>query len=203
VSFNTITINDSNHVFVARYKRYTIKLLDTRLKEGSNLLLYHNNTLIKKVNCNSDFFSTYLLPTLYISDVNGDGRVDFKLITWNVGAAGLASSRAYVFYLFNKGNNRFSLISYADFFFYNERQFARDGKYEIIGQTLANYKEHSYWLFDLYSYKNGKLINVSSKYGYPIAVPYLYNETFKPTIKIPKADLHRLSLKLPEFYTSN
>ena len=203
VSFKNIEANDSNHVFVAKYKNYKIKLLDTRLKDSSNLLLYFKGRLIKKAKCNSDFFSTYLLPSLYISDIDDDGRIDFKFITWNVGATGLGGSRAYVFYLFNKGNNRFSLISYADFFFYRQFQFDSDGRYEIVGQTLVNYQGHHYWLFDLYNYNDGKLINVSKKYGYPIAVSYLYNETFKPTNKIPKKDLERLSLKLPEFYDSN
>lgn len=78
-----------------------------------------------------------------------------------------------------------------------EYEFNFDGNHLIIGESLAYYKGHDYWLFDLYTYKNGNFVNVSKKYNYPIAIPYLNKETFKVTNKIPQKDLDKLSLKFP------
>lgn len=212
VLFKTISVNGSTNVFVAKYKGYRIELLELRLKDSSNLLLYYKNKLIQKIK-GDDFLSPYIQENqpLYISDINGDGLVDFKFASANIGASGLASYRIFMFYLFNRGKNKFSLISFGDFFDGSregygspkEYQFQTGGKYEIIGQSLAHYKDHNYWLFDLYNYKNGRLVNVSKKYNYPIAVPYLFKETYKVTNKIPKKQLEQLSLKVPEFYNAN
>jgi hypothetical protein len=202
VLFKRIAVTEKNNVFIANYKDYKIELLELPLKDSTNLLIYRNSKLIQKIK--SDIFLyPYLDEMLYVADIDGNGLIDFKFTSGNVGASGLASSRVFKFYLFNKGNNRFLPIVLGDFFSYKERQLLPGKSYVIVGQSLAEYKGHNYWLFDLYIYKNGKIVNVNKQYGYPIAVPYLFDEVFKPTNKIPKKELERLSLKVPDFYTVN
>jgi len=190
------------NVAVARYKNYRVELLESRLKDSCNLLLYFKDRLIKKIN-GDDFVSTYLDGPLQIADIDGDGKFDFKINIWNVGAAGLASSRESKIYLFNKGDNKFSKTEILDFFPHMERDINKKGKYEIIAQSLAEYKKHNYWIFNLYQYKNGKLINVSRKFGYPIAVPFLFKDTYKVTHRIPKKEMKRLSLEQEKDYLLN
>lgn len=187
------------NIAIARYKNYRIELLEHSLKDSSNLLVYFKDKLIKKIKW-GEFVSTYLDGTLQIADIDGDGKLDFKINVWNVGAAGLASSRESKIYLFNKGNNKFSKIEILDFFPHVERDINNKGKYEIIAQGLAEYKKHNYWIFNLYQYKNGKLVNVSSQFGYPIAVPFLFKDTYKATHRISKKELQRLSLEQEKDY---
>lgn len=187
------------NVAVARYKNYRIELLEHPLKDSSNLLVYFKDKLIKKIN-RGEFVTTYLDGPLQIADFNGDGKLDFKIIIANVGAAGLASSRESKIYLFNKGNNKFSKIEIFDFFRNSERDIDHKNRYEIIAQSLAEYKKHNYWLFNLYRYKNGKFINVSKKFGYPIAIPYLFRDTYEVTHRIPKKELQRVSLEQEKDY---
>lgn len=200
VSFNVLK-GKTNYTDVAyaKYKDYRVELLERRLKDSSNILIYFKNKLIQKIN-GDIFVSTYLDGPLYIADYNHDGLIDFKIVVANVGAAGLASSRETKMYLLNKGDNKFAYIYFCDFFNNKERDIDHKGRYEVIAQSLAEYKGHNYWLFDLYNFRNDKLVNVSSKYGYPIAVPYLFKETFKPTNKIPRKELKRLSIKRLESY---
>jgi hypothetical protein len=202
VLLKRIARTEKSNVFIANYKDYKIELLELPLKDSTNLLIYRKKKLIQKIK--SDIFLyPYLDEMLYVADIDGNGLIDFKFTSGNVGASGLASSRIFKFYLFNKGGGRFTPVILGDFFSYKERQLLPGKGYAIIGQSLAEYKGHNYWLFDLYEYKNHKIVNVSKQYGYPIAVPFLYNETFKPTNKIPKKELKRLSLKVPDFCTVN
>jgi hypothetical protein len=203
VSFKTSDINDSTQMAVASYKNYTIKLIEVGGLDGGSILLYFKNKLIKKAD-GAFARITYATFPLYIEDINNDGRFDFIIATYYGGAAGLASSNIFTTFFSNKGNNRFSSVSYGSFYSgpQKEYQFNHDGKYEIIGQSLVRYKQHNYWLFDLYNYKNGKLVNVGKKYNYPIAVPYLNKETFKATNKIPQKQLQKLSLKQPNLFSA-
>ena len=51
-----------------------------------------------------------------------------------------------------------------------ERDFDGDGNYEIIVQSFQSYGYHNYFLFNLYNYKDGQLVNVNNKTNYPIMV---------------------------------
>ncbi|MBS1533071.1 MAG: hypothetical protein JSU01_22410 [Bacteroidetes bacterium] len=185
---------------VARYKNYTVKLVDGTLDDGGIIELYFKNRLIKKLD--GDFVNmTYITDFLYVEDVDNDGRPDFIIYTYPGGCGGLACSNIYTTYLINSGEDNFQAISYAGFYYRPQKEYAFNGRYKIIGESLATYKGHNYWLFDLYIVKNGKLVNVSKQYGYPIAVPFLYNQTFKQTHKIPKDQLARLSLKEPDLFS--
>ena len=191
VSFKIIKVIGATQMAVANYISYTIKLVEGRF-DGS-ILLYFKKKLIKKINGDFESFIQLTFP-LYIEDVNGDGKFDL-IIDSNGGGSGLASSNISSTYLANEGYNHFRATIYPGFYRKPQKEydFNHDGNCNNR-PSLAYYKGHNYWLFDLYTYKTGKLINISKKYNHPIAVPYLYKETFEATNKIPKKDLQKLSL---------
>ena len=90
-----------------------------------------------------------------------------------------------------------------DFFENKERDLNGDGIFEIIGQSYLSYKNHAYWVFDLYNYKNGQLVNVSRKFNYPVLVQYLYNENYQITNNITRNKMKQFAVKLPRDYSSN
>jgi hypothetical protein len=194
---------DTTSVDYAHYKNYTIKLVrDKSAQLGGKILLYYKGKLIKTADGHFGMIRSADFP-LYIEDVNGDGIPDFVFKTFNSAGTGLAGAHIYNTWFIKKSNNDFQTIQFQSFYDKPERQYKFDGKgnYITIGQSLTFYKRHSYWIFDLYQYKNGKLINVSEEYNYPVAVPYLDKETYTPTNKIPKKQLERLSLKQANFFS--
>ena len=147
------------------------------------------------------FFSTLnLSEPVRIANINGDSLKDIKLIVPYMGC-GLASNNVRVIYLFQKPNNKFTKISYMDMSYPNieERDINTDSNYEIITKTLRGYKDHNYWLFNLYNFKDSSFINVNEKFNYPIMVQYLYRRNYAPS-QISKNILEKLSSKLPEEY---
>jgi hypothetical protein len=198
-------VHDSTNIAIARYRNYKIEALGNPLKNGNNILLYYKNNIIKETR------GVFRLDNGVASDLSPlfiyhqKDRLVFIIKYYNMDGSGLAGSHVGKVYLVDRGRNNFSATSFGDFWDKPDRQYAlkSDENYAIIGKSYVVYKDHSYWVFDLYNFDDGKLINVSNKYGYPIAVPYLYKETFKSTNKISRKELHKLSLKLPEFYTSN
>jgi hypothetical protein len=195
--------NDSSRIAIAKYRHYRIELLEERLKDSSNILLYYNNKLIKRSIIDFDILVSALDEPLYVGDINGDGQPDFKVTFYNGAGSGLASSRVCRLYLFGKGHNQFQKIFFTDFYDLSnkERDFNNDKNYEIVGQRYLSYKSHAYWSFDIYSYKNGQLINVSQKYNYPIVTKAFTSKPSNQIIKkFTKAELKTFSLKLPEFY---
>ena len=185
----------------AFYKDYKIVFLgdSDRLADSSNILLYHHNYLIKKVkteaSVNNDFFN----EPIRVGDIDGNGNLDFKIVIWNNGC-GAAGDYAVKIYLINRGKDIFSSFSFFDLYNNVERDFDNNGKHEIVGQVYQQYKLHAYYIFDIYSIKNGQLVNVSNKYNYPIVVKDLWDPTYKVTHKIPKAALLKLSSKFPTDY---
>lgn len=191
----------SSYIAVARYKTYRVEVLEDTLQDGSNILLFHNNKLVKRAKDSTHWIPMPLYP-LYI--YHNEDRINF-LVAYHNDGNGLAAYHICKVYLSNVSRNNYQVMSYLDFYQKPscQYQFSENSSYEIVCQSLAEYKGHNYWLFDLYNVENGQLVNVSRKYGYPIAVPYLLKETFTPTNKILKSELSKLSLKLSEFYTSN
>jgi hypothetical protein len=102
--------------------------------------------------------------------------------------------------MYSDKKGKFDMVFFMDFFSGDERDFDGDGKFEIIGRNLIPYNEHNYWLFDLYHYTRGRLVNVSKVYKYPIAIQYLYRDNVIPTNSISKKKLAQLSAKYPRFY---
>lgn len=140
--------------------------------EYSALEIYWNNKLVKAFKVGTSSISEPL--PVFKEDINGDGLNDLKIIVPNYGC-GAFNYHCKTIFLFQQKNGTFKEIIYTDIFeeFENkpERDLNNDGKYEIITQTFQHFGKHNYWLFNIYNYKNGKLMNVNNLAGYPIMIP--------------------------------
>lgn len=193
-------------MFFANYKNYRLELTGKWIninEDRSKFFLFYKNKLIKTGWSYIDDNMLRQLEPLYIADINGDGLSDFKIAAAN-DASGLAGSRVTKIFLFAQDKSHFKMISFGDFYGHSNKEydFNNDGNYEILGQNYVSYKNHGYWSFDLYNYKNGTLVNVSSKYGYPIMTPFSYSKVdYNVTNRISKKRMKQFSLKLPDLYT--
>jgi hypothetical protein len=174
--------------------------------ENSNLRVFQNK---KEIDKHSIAFlyvlNSYVTPdSVFIGDFNGDRFMDLKIFLPNRLAAGSYNSYAQIIYLFQKGDGTFRPISFSDYFerFYNrlERDFDKDGNFEIITQTYQKIDGHSYWCFNLYNYSAGGLINVNSKANYPILIQILNRVNFKITKNLTKDKMLKQAINLPSDY---
>jgi hypothetical protein len=136
---------------------------------------------------------------LFIADFNGDGMKDAKIVCFYMGS-GLASMNVRVFYFFQKSDKEFTKISFDDKMDSNrfERDINGDGNFEIITQTLKEYNSHSYWVFNVYNFKNDRLVCVNSKMNYPIMIQFLYHENFTISKKISRLTLKAYQSETPD-----
>ena len=182
-------------------KKYMFKFTAPAAADGCNLFLYLNGKPIKRMIVDDQFNGFIQQGLLYIGDINGDGLTDFKIAYPNNGS-GLAGSLIKKIYLFNLGKNKFQKISFMDFAWDYERDFNGDGKFEIFGQGYLSYQNHAYWVYDLYSYQKGKLVNVSKTYNYPILIQFLGSrENYKITDKVSRLAMKQFSKALPRNYS--
>jgi hypothetical protein len=146
-------------------------------------------------------FNPIGLDSVRVADINGDGLMDIKVVSPYMGN-GTASLNVKVIYLFQRQDHSFNVISFDDKSYPNrpERDFDNDGNYEIITMNLVGHEEHSYWLLNLFNYKNDELINVNSKANYPIMIQYLFRENYEITNKISRKKMKDFELKLPDSY---
>lgn len=167
---------------------------------NSIIQIFRNNTLIQKIDEDMSFVPIGI-DTLRIADINGDGLMDIKLISAYMGN-GTASLNVRVIYLFQRPNHNFIKISFNDKMNNNrpERDFDGDGNYEIITMNLLGYENHSYWLFNLFNFKNDELVCTNTKYNYPIMIQYLYRDNYEITNKISREKMKGFSLTLPDDY---
>jgi hypothetical protein len=151
-------------------------------------------------------FDINVFSPVRIADINGDGVLDCKLLIPYMGN-GLAALNTRIIYLFLHKDNKFTKISYLDMINSDhagdnrsERDFNNDGNYEIITTSLINYGNHSYWVYNLYNFKNNDLVNVNNKYNYPILIQFLNRENFKITDKISRQKMKDYASAEPEQY---
>ena len=133
-----------------------------------------------------------------VADINGDGLKDVKFVIPYMGN-GLAALNVKVIYLLQTKDQKFVKISFYDKMDKNrpERDFDGDGNFEIITMDLQEYKNHNYWTFNIFEYKDGQLINVNEKDNYPIMIQFLYKENYKITDKIDRQKMKSFAIKLP------
>lgn len=197
-------IQSSNHdtlKLICKYGDYKLQLRNDTINYSTLLRLYLKNRIIKEVALDVD--SYFANDTVEVADIDHNGFPDFKFIVYNNGS-GLAGSLVSKIFLFNHGRDKFKVISFMDFSENKERDLNGDGDFEIIGQSYLSYKNHAYWVFDLYNYKNGKLVNVSHKFNYPILTRFLYSRyDYAITNKISRKTMKRFSVKLPRRYSGN
>lgn len=189
-----IVISDFNKKASLKIKQ-ELKLSLPDSIEYSKLEIYINNKIIKEFEVGTRSISEPL--PVFMGDINGDGLNDLKIIFPNYGCG------AYNYYcqtvlLFQNKNGTFNDIIYTDIFeeFENkpERDFNHDGKFEIITQTFQSFGKHNYWLFNLYNYRNGKLVNVNNLADYPIMIPL---ESHSVSKKISRKKMKEFEIKSP------
>lgn len=141
---------------------------------------------------------------VYIEDINGDGRKDVKIFVRGYGCCGAYNFYARVIYLFQNSNGTFTKTAFTDLAmeYKNkpERDFDGDGNYEIIVQSFQHFGQHNYFLFNLYNYQNGQLVNVNHKVNYPIMVQLLWRENYAVTRQISRKKMKGFEKKLPDDY---
>lgn len=180
----------------------TVQITSFSKKENSLFRIYKNNKHLQTI------FEPYaigrnfgmLIDTIYIADINGDSLADVKICCW-YGGCGIASLNERVVYLFQQPDNTFKKVSYIDMSPCErlERDIDGDGIFEIITMDLIYHKNHSYWCFNLFNYKDNQFINVNNKADYPIIIQYLFRENYKITNKISKEKMKSFAIDLPEY----
>lgn len=188
--------------FYANKDSITIQLTSHTEKwsENSKIQIFRNSAQTQLLLEDIAFYPV-ALDTLCVADFNSDGLKDLKIITSYMGN-GTASLNVRVIYLFQQADQSFKKISFNDKMSVNraERDFDRDGNFEIITMDLISYENHNYWLYNLFNYKNAELVSVNSKHYYPIMIQFLYRDNYEITKKISKKKLKSFALPLPNDY---
>ena len=146
----------------------------------------------------------YLLPEsltqpVRVADINGDGRMDIKLVVNAVGG-GAVRGLVRLVYLFGQPGGGFDKVSFLSFHDGPERDFDGDGNYEMLVRELVSYRGHSYWSFNIFHYSDGKFVNVSPRYGYPVLIQFLNKPNYQVTTKITPREARQFLLKQPREY---
>jgi len=178
----------------------TILLTSFELKFDSSFIrIFRNNLQIQEAFEPVFFIETNVsTEPLQIGDINGDTLNDIKLNFPYMGN-GLASLNQRVIYLFQKEDETFTKISFLDKMgkHSTERDFNGDHNFEIITMRLNDYKEHNYWTFNVYNFKNNNLININDKFDYPIMIQFLYRDNYTITNKISRVKMKDFTDKVP------
>jgi hypothetical protein len=137
-----------------------------------------------------------------VSDINGDGYKDVKLIQQGTGN-GVMGMLVKVLYLFQKSDALFQKISFDDMVFEGhraERDVDNDGNHEIITMNLEYANGHSYWAYNAFEYSNENLRNVNYKVGYPMVIQYTYKRNYKITQHMSKLQMKKYEREFPAGY---
>jgi len=126
-----------------------------------------------------------LLPQVYRFDIDGNGLQDF-IVLLQIGVNTLM--RGTDIYL-QKIEGGYQKISYEgsgngieDFVDIN-----RDGRYEVIILDIYSGEKHSYFVYDVYDFKDYGLVNVDSKFkGFPKFVWMTNKPNDKDTVHLTK-----------------
>jgi len=169
----------------------------TLAADSSSIYIYHNGKLFQKLIDESGFDVLHCPDRVYVGDLNNDSIPDIKVTIPNTMGCGLAGELLTKIYFISTPNGTYRKYTFTDFSNHTERDFDGDGQFEIIGMAHDYYMQHSYWVFDLYSFKNKHLVNVSDKYGYPIMIQHLYVENHVVTNKIPREKMREFSQLKP------
>jgi hypothetical protein len=196
--------------FFKNHDALTLKYVFEQNGDSSILSLYRNKKYIQKFiapGFDMSFMDTVDMDdSVRIADINGDSLNDIKIFIPNNMRCGAYNDYAHVIYLFQKPNGRFNNIMFYDAFYGNsddiinrpERDFDGDGNYEIITETFTGVGDHNYWSFNIYNYRDGKLVNVNEKAGYPLMYQLLYRMNYSVTNRIKRDRMKLFSLKQPD-----
>lgn len=170
--------------------------------DSSYITVFKNGRQLQRFFEPMFFYDTNLSEPIMLADINDDKLQDIKLIIPYMGN-GTASLNTRVIYLFQQKSKGFTKISFMDKMNGEnrpERDFNGDGNYEIITMTLKSYENHSYWLFNLFNFKNDDIVSTNNKYNYPILIQFLYRDNFKITNKISRQKMKDFEQTKPQEY---
>jgi len=192
----TLTLNK----FYQNKDSLTIQLssfLDAN-KDSSYIRIFRNKHQIQKIFEPMRYLSYAIWGPLIVADFNNDSLNDLKLnISYMSNGLGMISR---IIYLLQTKEGLFKKISYDDNLGNGnrpERDFEKNGKFEIITMTLNNYNKHNYWTFDLFEFVNDELRNVDDKFEYPIMVQFLKKPNYRVTDEISKEKMNDFKLIIP------
>jgi hypothetical protein len=145
-----------------------------------------------------------LYDSLSFGDINNDSLIDIKIMAW-CGGNGLAAYYHRVVYLFQRPDGTFYKSSFLNMELadYPERDLDGDGNCEIIASHHEYYKDHSYWVFNVYRYDGDQLRCVNNEFHYPILVQMLYRMNYQITDKVTRMEMKKFERKVPDEFSQN
>lgn len=190
---------DSSFIGSASYKKYKLIFKQQRAYKNIDVAIFYNGKVTSNLHLALSEVVLAVCDTIYMADIDGNGKPDFKFILQYNGS-GLAGSLSHKVLLFNSNSNRFKAKCYIDFFDGPERDFNNDGKYEIIGQVYESYQGHAYMVYNLFNYIKGSFHNVNKLANYPIMIQYLERENYKITDKISRKGMKQFSVRDIDYF---
>ena len=169
--------------------------------EQSSIRIFRGQTQIQKLTEDMAFGTHNIFEPIRVTDLNNDGLKDLKLIIPYLGN-GVAALNVRVIYLVQNEKNEFSKSSFNDKMNTNrpERDFDKDGIFEVVTMKLNGHESHSYWTFNIFEFTQSGLVNANEKDNYPIMIQYLFRDNFEVTDKISRSDMKSYALEKPEEY---
>jgi hypothetical protein len=152
--------------------------------------------VIQKIKTNQTYWLIESTELAYVGDINNDSLPDIKIIVPSMGC-GLGGSMSTKLYLFQNKKGKFDKIEFFDFAFENECDMNDDSIYEIISTDHISYNGHSYWVHNIFNYKNGALVNMDEQYGYPLWTRHLNYSDNKVARRIPEKIRMKYKLEYP------
>lgn len=140
----------------------------------------------------------HLSDSLSYGDINNDSLPDIKIMAW-CGGNGLASYYHRVVYLFQRADGKFDRISFSNMELVDkpERDLDGDGNFEILATHREYYKDHSYWIFNVYRFVNNRWQCVNDEFDYPILVQMLFRKNYEITGKVTRSDMKKFTKTVP------
>lgn len=171
--------------------------------EVGEIRVFRNKNQIQKIKQPGSFSPLTMSGTLVVvSDINGDGLKDVKLVHQGTGN-GVMGMLVKVIYLFQEEDGLFRKISFADMMFdenREERDVDNDGNFEIITMNLEHINKHNYWVFNAFEYRKGSFKNVNYKINYPILIQYKHKRNYNITEHMNRSQMKLYEQEFPDEY---
>ena len=191
--------------FFDNHQALSVTILGDKEKDSCQVRIFKGGKIIGSFVDSLHISKTGPHPkAVFLEDINGDGLKDLKILIPFYGYCGGFNFYTQIIYLFQQRNNRLKVILFTDWMddenYPNrpERDFDGDHNFEIITKTFTAYGSHNYELYNIYNFRNGKLVNVNNKVGYPILIQLLWAPNYKVTNKVARSTIKGMSRFLPD-----
>lgn len=130
-------------------------------------------------------------------DINGDGLSDIKFEV-SLGGCGLGALNNNQYYFFGNKDGSFTGMRFLNMGAWGEYDMDKDNNYEIFVLSHESINNHSYWVYNVYNYLDGKFVNVNNKLGYPLMIRHLIRDNYSPDKKIMQKYGKQYNAPLPQ-----